>query len=151
MNEDEWLIRFEKAIKDNYNQFGFMLARIQEIVDVINQARKSTEQLIVTDPGNRYCAVSSRGWTLWFVDLKDGSIVGAASGIPDSRCSRKPYNIWNEDPTDYISLFGVVKGLHGVPFDTRCVSYYPQFLSQEYHYEPCDKSNRVYDNYALEA
>lgn len=148
MNEDEWLIRFEKATKDNYNQFGFMLARIQEIVDVINQARKSTEQLIVTDPGNRYCAVSSRGWILWFVDLKDGSIVGARNGIPGGQTA---YNIWQEDPTHCMSLLGFVRGLRGVPFDTARSSYYPQFLSQEYHYEPCDKSKRVYDNHALEA
>jgi hypothetical protein len=150
MNEDDWMIRFEKATEDNYNNFGFMLARVQDIVDVINQARKPTEQLIVTDPGNRYCAVATRNQALilWFVDLKDGSIVGATNGIPGGQTK---YNIWQEDPTHCMSLMGVINGLRGVPFETVRSSYYPEFLSQEYHHEPCDKSKKVYTNYALEA
>ena len=151
MNEDEWMIRLEKATEDNYIQFGFVLSRAQEIVDVINEGRRPSTPLVLTDPGNRYCAVatSDQSLILWFVDLKDGSILGATYGIPGGPTK---YNIWDEDPTHCMGLMGIVKELRGVPFKTTCLDRQDaQDLSQKSHYEPCDKSNRGYINYALEA
>lgn len=158
MNE-EWWETEERRMLSNYTQFAKVFQRIQEIIDVINKSRKQTEQLIVWDPGDTYCAVSNKSGSLilWYVDLASGRIIGSRHGVPvaPARGSVEEqnwrYNIWQEDPTEYMSLFGVIKGLPGMPYENTYKSYGNDKLSKFYTNQACYKSDRVYTNYALEA
>jgi len=158
MNE-EWWETEERRTLSNYTQFAKVFQRIQEIIDVINKSRKQTEQLIVWDPGDTYCAVSNKSGSLilWYVDLDSGRIIGSRHGVPVAPAKGSAeeqnwrYNIWQEDPTEYMSLFGVIKGLPGVPYENTYKSYGNDKLSKFYTNQACYKSDRVYTNYALEA
>ena len=160
MNE-EWWETEERRTLSNYTQFAKVFQRIQEIIDVINKSRKQTEQLVVWDPGDTYCAVSNKSGSLilWYVDLASGRIIGSRHGVPVAPAKGSfeeqtwRYNIWHEDPTQYMSLFGVIKGLPGVPYEND-KGYGNDKLSKAYmNYmnQACYKSDRVYTNYALEA
>jgi len=120
--------------ENNYKTFGVVLARMQDIVDTINQKRRLVDAppLVVNDPGNKYCAVSTLDHVqvLWFVDLSNGDILGAINGFP---CNITPcsHNIWEEDPTCNMNGLGRLNELSGVPYER--------------------KSSRTNINYALEA
>lgn len=123
-----------KATENNYKTFGVVLARMQDIVDAINQkrCRLGALPLVLNDPGSKYCAVSTLDYVqvLWFVDLINGDILGAINGFP---CNIAPHNhnIWEEDPTCNMNGFGRLNELSDGPYER--------------------KTSRTNINYALEA
>jgi hypothetical protein len=177
MNEEWWQTEDRKTLA-NLVRWAKEIQRIQEIVDAINPYRKDLQKLVVWEPGDTYCAVCNTSGTLilWYVELASGRIVGSRHGvpIPPPKGSEEErawlYNIWEEDPTKYMSLFGVIKDLKTDDHSTLMPNHesyinhkYAQSvvnkwlreekekLSKNHYYEACYKSDRVYTNYALEA
>ena len=153
-------------MEDWTEKHGAMLARVYDIVEDINLNRKQSQRLIVGDPGEKYCRVTTvTGAVYWWVDLTCGAILPPGDGlVPGTLKVPLPlvleFNIMHESARDRFNHLGLLvvngerqtavmpdSGLGIYKWSDGLKKWPPQKLTK---YD-CTYPEKVYTNYALEA
>jgi hypothetical protein len=151
------------------------------MVDVFNRNRKSSDPLVVDDPGHTYCRVRTLPNPMdgsfivyWWANIQTGNLLPCSKIDPYLPYEQPPgwapwpYNLANEDPTIGFNALGVMQRNTITPMldlTPRLVQPLHQDLSaytgtplpasnktlEKSVHDPCSNPDRVYTNYALEA